>query len=275
MTGVPEVSLNDKDNAYTLPQFVEECEAAMSARDKKLLSYFFLKYDCLNIVALLENPDAVLMPYGNFSADDCRALIAKVAEDKDVDIDLRRFPKFLVEFVRNYSKASECEGYFAKDAVMLEYYNHAMACSDSMIAEWYKMNFDVTNILTALIARQNGWKVGDYIVGDNEVCQLLRTANAKDFGLSIDYDYVPELIRIAECDDPVEKERLIDAFKWLWLDEQTFADLFSIDAVFAYMCKLEMLERWNRLDIDTGKETFRQIIENLRGEARVPDEFKR
>ena len=27
------------------------------------------------------------------------------------------------------------------------------------------------------------------------------------------------------------------------------------------------------LDVEQGKETFRQIIENLRGEARVPDEF--
>ncbi len=275
MTGISEVSLNDKDNAYTLPLFVEECEAALSGRDKKLLSYFFLKYDCLNIVALLESPEAETLPYGNFSEEDCRALIDKVVEDKDVDIDLRRFPNFLVEFVRNYSNEKERAGYFAKDAMMLEYYKYAMECPDKMIASWYKMNFDVTNILTAFIARQNGWKVGDYIVGYNEVCELLRTVNAKDFGLSIDYDYVSELMRIAECDDPVEKERLIDAFKWLWLDDKTFADVFSIDAVFAYMCKLEMLERWNRLDIETGKETFRHIIENLRGEARVPDEFKR
>ncbi len=275
MTGVPEVSLADKDGTYSLAQFVEESGSALSERDKKLLSYFFLKYDCLNIVALLENPEAEVMPYGNFSDEDCRALIDKVVDDKDVDVDLRRFPKFLVSFVRNYTANRESERYFPKDAVMLEYYKYAMACSDKMIAEWYKMNFDVTNILTALIARQNGWKVGDYIVGDNEVCELLRTVNAKDFGLGIDYDYVPELIRIADCDDPVEKERLIDAFKWMWLDEKTFADVFSIDAVFAYMCKLEMLERWNKLDIETGKETFRQIIENLRGEARVPDEFKR
>jgi hypothetical protein len=82
-------------------------------------------------------------------------------------------------------------------------------------------------------------------------------------------------MKIVDCDDPVEKEKRIDAFKWLWLEDQTFMDVFSIDAVFAYVCKLEMLERWAKLDMETGRETFRQIIENLRGEARVPDEFKR
>jgi len=44
--------------------------------------------------------------------------------------------------------------------------------------------------------------------------------------------------------------------------------------VFAYLCKLEMLARWDKLDVEKGQETFRQIIENLRGEARVPDEFQ-
>ena len=52
-----------------------------------------------------------------------------------------------------------------------------------------------------------------------------------------------------------------------------FFNPFSIDAVFAYHCKLEMQYRWARLDVETGKETFRQIIENLRSQARVPEEF--
>ena len=73
----------------------------------------------------------------------------------------------------------------------------------------------------------------------------------------------------------VQKEKKIDAFKWSWLDERTFFDIFSIDAVFAYFCKLEMLERWEHLDVEEGKETFKQIIENLRGEAKVPEEFVR
>ena len=40
------------------------------------------------------------------------------------------------------------------------------------------------------------------------------------------------------------------------------------------MCKLEMQYRWANLDVEKGKESFEQIIENLRGEARVPDAYK-
>ena len=103
---------------------------------------------------------------------------------------------------------------------------------------------------------------------------MIRENKTKDFDLSHEYDYVKQLMSIADENDPVRKEKMIDAFKWQWLDENTFFEPFSIESVFAYFCKLEMQYRWAKLDVETGKETFKQIIENLRGEARVPDEFK-
>ena len=85
---------------------------------------------------------------------------------------------------------------------------------------------------------------------------------------------IKDLMKIVDEEDPVQKERYIDAFKWVWLDEQTFFNPFSIEAVFAYLCKLEMLQRWERLEPEKGKATFERIIDELRGEARVPAEFK-
>lgn len=90
-----------------------------------------------------------------------------------------------------------------------------------------------------------------------------------------EYDYVVDLMKIVDCENPVEKEKKIDYFKWIWLEEQSDFNIFSIEAVFAYMCKLEILERWNKLDVETGREAFKRIIDNLRNEVRVPEEFKK
>ena len=272
MAGVPDLNLDDRGGSYTIDDFIEECGEALSDSDKKLLFYFFLKYDCLNLVELLQNPDVEIQPYGNYTIDQYHDLMTSARE---MNFNVHRYPAFLSMFAREYSYNKGKAGYFPKDAIMKEYYEYAMKCPNRMISSWFKMNFDITNILTAMIARKNGWNVGDYIVGDNEICEMIRMNNTKDFNLGVEYDYVAELIKIADCDDPVDKERRIDAFKWRWLDDMTFFDVFSIDAVFAYMCKLEMLQRWDKLDVETGRETFRQIIENLRGEARVPDEYKR
>jgi hypothetical protein len=35
-----------------------------------------------------------------------------------------------------------------------------------------------------------------------------------------------------------------------------------------------MQERWAKLDVEQGKETFQRIIDDLRSEAQVPEEFK-
>jgi hypothetical protein len=102
---------------------------------------------------------------------------------------------------------------------------------------------------------------------------MIRENKTKDFDLTHEFDYVKSLVKIVDEEDPVKKEKMIDAFKWLWLDEKTFFNPFSLEAVYAYLCKLEMQYRWAKLDPETGKETFKQIIDNLRGEARVPEEF--
>jgi hypothetical protein len=125
-----------------------------------------------------------------------------------------------------------------------------------------------------MIARKEGWNVADFIQGENDVTEMILNNNTKDFDLTLEYDYVKDLMQIVECNDPVLKEKKIDAFKWAWLEEQTFFDIFSIEAVFAYLCKMQMLDRWERLDPEKGRESFKQIIENLRSEAQVPEEFR-
>lgn len=272
MAGLPDISLNDSKKAPTVAELKEECENVLSDSDKKLMSFFFLKYDCQNIVRLLKNPDASLLPNGNYSPEQYQDLITSA---KEMNFNVHRYPTFMSIFAREYAYNKDTAGFFAEDTMMLEYYKYAMGCSNKMIADWYEFNFNVTNILTAMIARKNGWSVGDYIQGDNEVTEIIRTNNTKDFSLSVEYDYVADLMKVVDETDPVQKEKKIDAFKWTWLDERTFFDIFSIDAVFAYFCKLEMLERWEHLDVEEGKATFKQIIENLRGEAQVPAEFLR
>lgn len=269
MSGLPDINLDSK-LVYSIDELKEECDSVLSDSDKKLLYYFFLKFDCLNLVALLKNPDATLPYKGNYSIEQFKDMITSARE---MNFNVHRYPSFMSIFAREYQYNKDKPGYFPEDNILLDFYTFAMECPNEMIADWFKFNFNLTNILTAMIARKNGWNISDYIMGDNEVNEMIRMNNTKDFNLSTEYDYMSELMKVADCEDPVLKEKKIDAFKWVWLDEKTFFNIFSIEAVFAYFCKLEMLERWEKLDVEKGKETFRQIIENLRGEAKVPEEF--
>lgn len=272
MAGVPDITItNAADSGITLDSFREQSEEVLTDADQKLIYYFHLKQDCYNLVALLENPAAELTRLGNFSSEQ---LVDLITSAETMNYNVHRYPVFMSEFARAYKNNIAQEGFFAKDQLLYNFYQFAAKCPNEVIRQWYALELTLTNILTAFIARKQGWNVGAFIMGNNEVTEMIRMSNARDFDLGLEYDFIPELMKIVETEDPVEKEKNIDAFKWHWLDEN-ISDIFSIEAVFAYYCKMEMMQRWEDLDVETGKETFRQIIENLRSEAKVPDEFKR
>ena len=246
-------------------------DAELSAHDRKLIFYFYLRLDCKNLVKLLKDPEAKVDLHGNYTLEQYQDLITSARE---MNFNVHRFPSFMSVFAREYNYNKGKKGFFPEDEMAYQFLNYAITtCPNRMMRDWYQLNLDVTNILTAMLARKNGWNVADYIKGDGEVQTMIKENKTHDFDLTHEFDYVKQLMKIVDEEDPVRKEKMIDAFKWLWLDERTFFNPFSIDAVFAYHCKLEMQYRWARLDVETGKETFRQIIENLRSQARVPEEF--
>ena len=272
ITGLPDIDLQDTKPGMSIEDMREQCEEQLTSYDKKLLFYFFLHFDCTNLVKLLKNPKADIDQWGNFSQDELCDLITNASES---DFNVQGYPAFMSAFVREYSLNKEKTGYFPEDEIAYQFFNYAVqTCPSRMMRNWYKLNLDLTNILTAMLAREQGWNIGDFIKGDGEVQEMIRDNKTKDFNLAQELDYIPQLMKIVEEEDPVRKEKMIDAFKWIWLDEQIFFEPFSMEAVFAYLCKLEMQQRWAKLDVEQGKETFRKIIDDLRSEAQVPEEFK-
>ena len=271
MAGLPDIDLADTQPGFSFEELREWCDAELSAQDRKLIFYFYLRLDCKNLVKLLKDPEAKVDLHGNYTLEQYQDLITSARE---MNFNVHRFPSFMSVFAREYDYNKGKKGFFPEDEMAYQFLNYAITtCPNRMMRDWYQLNLDVTNILTAMLARKNGWNVADYIKGDGEVQTMIKENKTRDFDLTHEFDYVKQLMKIADEEDPVRKEKMIDAFKWLWLDERTFFNPFSIDAVFAYHCKLEMQYRWARLDVETGKETFRQIIENLRSQARVPEEF--
>ncbi len=271
MAGLPELELSDTQPGYNIAELREQCDQALTPADKKLMFFFYLQWDCANLVKLLKNPEAKIDLQGNFSKDQYTDLMTSARE---LNFNVHRFPSFMSVFAREYAYNKDKEGYFPEDEMTLAYLQYCLKnCQNKTMRRWYKLTLDINNILTAMIARKQGWNVSDFIKGEGEVQDMIRENKTKDFNLSLEFDFVKDLMKIVEEEDPVKKERMIDTLKWNWLDERVFFNPFSIEALFAYQCKLGIQYRWAKLDPEEGKETFKQIIENLRGEARVPEEF--
>ena len=128
-------------------------------------------------------------------------------------------------------------------------------------------------MLVALAARKHKMQIAPLVVGETEVCQALKTSNARDFGLTSELDYFDQLLKISETEDLVEREKRLDQLRWKWMEDKTFFDYFSIERLYVFLLQLEIIERWISLDKEKGNQMFREIIDSLKGEVRVPSEF--
>ena len=189
-------------------------------------------------------------------------------------------PAYLVDFMREYLQVAEegreMDAVVWQDRLSARYFRYAMGSKNAFVSAWYELNLNMANVLTAITCRKHDLDRAEYVVPGNETAELLRTSNARDFGLGESLDYLPELMRVAEETDLLMRERRLDVMKWNWLEEETFFRTFDFESVFAYLLRLEMLERWATLDAAAGEKTFRSMVGALKkGSAAVLDEFKR
>ena len=272
VTGLPELSLEDGKLSYTVANFKTEIYPELSKSDKKLVDLFYLKYDNQNLLALLKDKEAVVdESLGNYSADELLGVIASFKEETAPD---KKFPSYFYEFSELYLNTPEEERFGIEDKLHGSYYHYAMKCGNKFVSDWFELNLNVNNILAAMAARKYKMDVTKVSVGTNFVAEALRSSNARDFGLADDLEYFEQLTRINDTVDLVEREKKIDLLKWNWMEDNTFFNYFTIEKIFVFLMKLEMIERWVSLDKEKGNEMFRKLIDQLKDEVQIPQEFR-
>lgn len=66
-------------------------------------------------------------------------------------------------------------------------------------------------------------------------------------------------------DDLLSRERGLDDLVWDKVSELTVFDYFDIDAVLAFIAKMQVAARWFKLDEATGRDLFRKLVDEVRG----------
>lgn len=272
VAGLPDISLDDGKLSYSVSDFKAELYPDLSAQDRKLIDLFYLKFDNMAILKLLKNKDTVIEDKGNFSAEELLQLIEAVREGDTPD---KKYPSYLVNFVSQYLQLSQDELYRAYDLLAALYYSYGMSSNNAFIASWFEFNLNLNNILAALAARKYKLEVSSVIVGATSICEQLRTSNARDFGLNETLEYFEALQRIADIEELVEREKKVDMLKWKWLEDESFFHYFTIERIFVFLMQLEMIERWISLDKEKGNELFRKMIQDLKNEVQIPEEFRK
>lgn len=271
VAGLPDISLEDGNLSYTVDSFKSEIYPDLSDKDKNIIDLFYLKFDNDNLLHLLKDKEYVVKRNGNFSSDELLSLIDTI---KDGDIPDRKYPSYFSKFISEYLALAPEDAYRASDMLTSDYYSYAMRTKNNFVSAWFEFNLNLNNIQSAISARKYKIDVASTIVGDTDVCEMLRTSNARDFGLGDTLPYLENIQRISEIDDLLEREKKVDQLKWNWMEDESFFNYFTVERLFVFLLQLEMIERWISLDKDKGNELFRALIQGLKNDVQIPEEFR-
>jgi hypothetical protein len=272
IAGLPDIGADDGKLPFSVSAFRREMENQLTPPDKRLTDLFYLKFDNNNLLHTL-SPERPWDERGDIASETFEELLEALrGENEDVNKFLSlhaEFPCYMADFLRQHFEETaegkaDPSALLSDDRLAARYYAHAMTCRNGFVSHWFELNLNIRNLLSAFTARKYGMDGAGFIVGDNDVAHLLRTSHARDFGLGDTVEYLPALQRIAEEPDLYVREKKLDQLKWEWLEEQTFFLTFGVESVFAYLCKLEILERWTALDKSLGEQTFRNLVGTMK-----------
>jgi len=77
-----------------------------------------------------------------------------------------------------------------------------------------------------------------------------------------------EMVAKAACEmsDPLEAELYIDESRWGALDAMVGIDYFGVNTIFAYLLKLQLLERRQYFDAERGSAGYRERYDSILNE---------
>ena len=134
------------------------------------------------------------------------------------------------------------------------FYRAAMKCKNRFIRIYFALDLEIRNRKVDFVANKLGKESDGY-----------RMNLKGGTGLELDEEQVQKLNEIFANKSILEKEQQLDKFKWDYITALHPYGVFNMDIILAFLAKGKLIDRWNKLDPETGKEMFRKLVDEVRG----------
>lgn len=264
VAGFREYALDAETKGFDIEEILAEIEEVLSAKDWQSVRLLYTYYDCENLVAR-RNGSSAHNALGRLSAE-------QVAEQLAAPTAL---PERIAKIIRAYAdtEGEDAEGVdteapFAQ-SLFAAYYEECAASGSRFLKEWSESDRALRNVISALVARDRNMAVDQVTVGGGDVVEQLHRSSAADFGLRGELGYIDALIGAMDEQNMLEKERKIDLIRWSVASELSTFDYFSLDAVLAYLVKVNLVARWTLLDAKMGRAMLDRLMAELDGKQYI------
>ena len=261
VAGLREYALDADAKGFDSKAIVEEILEVISKGDAAAVRLLYTYYDCENLINL-RNGSSAHNVLGNLSREEIEAEMANPTH----------LPRRIADVIRAYAnpEGEEAEtvdvGKRFEKSLFEAYYEECTHSSCRFLREWSSFDRTLRNILAAAVARSQSRPIEEVTIGEGDVVEQLQRSSAADFGLRGEYAFVDGVISaVNDEQNLLEKERKIDLIRWNEASELATFDYFDINAVLAYLVKVNMVARWSVLDVRHGREMFERLLADLDG----------
>ena len=146
------------------------------------------------------------------------------------------------------------------------FYRAALSHKNKFISRFFDLDLQIRNSKVDYLSRKNkSPKAAQAVKNPDDALRMEKYKILPAGATEPEAADRNRLQSIFETSGILEKEQMLDRFKWEKINEFTVFDYFNIDKILAFLAKAKMIDRWNKLDKQTGREMFRKLVEEVRG----------
>jgi hypothetical protein len=265
IAGLPEIHFGSVPAHVRTTEIIAEIKESIAPDDIPIVNTIYFPNDNYNLINYCQKKNNPWKQPSNFSPEDF-----KKAFNEGDDV----LPVYMVEFYTRFVNGNYQSTEILPENILTGYfYEYVFVHFPGFLSAWFEFDRDFRNILAALSAGYQQISPDFHLIGDNEVVGMIKNNRAFDFGLSFEFPYINQLIRLHEQHDYTELEKLTDQIRWNKTEEITAFSYFTLDSILGYLIKLEISSRWAALNTEEGVRLLDIKINQLRQNIRFTDEY--
>ena len=252
-TSLRDLSWDIEKKPYSAKELIQKIQEALEPEDFEIIRAFLYRFDNKNLVKLIEKKDD-FSDLGIFSKTELEE------EIKNPTI----LPRYMKEFLENLKSDRKDYGHYSlEDQLSIYYYKFLMNNSDDFIRAFTRFDFNLKNLLVALNCRKYKLDLPQNVLLINEEAESLISSGSGDFGLSLHFSWLSEVIRIFEESSTLEFQKKLDQLIFDQTSSMVTFEYFTVRVILAYLIKFMLIDRHLELNDTKGINIFENITKSM------------
>lgn len=264
ISGLPDLSITDTHLPFTSKTFLDELKNNIDRKDFALVCWLYYIKDNSNLINILFNENPSNHQEGYYSLQELK---------RDVEGNTV-LPHYLNDFIVSFNENRNLLTKAGWEVKLTEnYFREAMKSGNEFLNQWMEFELNLKNLLLSMSNKKEQLPFLEFIIEANEIAALFKQNPSADFSTESSLGFLNQVVKIIETENIIEREKKIDLLRWKQLEEMTFFNYFTVEAILSFIIKLMILERWAILKQEQVKISLTTILNSFMEKIEM-QEFK-